>query len=363
MTSIKENSSKFSQHRKRGKAISEAELRLLVDEEVTDLKGSIKDKERIISEYRKEHGSLQSLFRALGEQVVKMTPQPPVYIPPVKKKAVENPVTVVMQVNDGHMGQMVSPREVEGFGEFNPDICRERQLNYARKVLEWVDLHRSSYTINEIVLPVLGDMISGDIHEELRVTNAYPSPIQACEAGSLLADQVATLAPHFSKVRVEFITEDNHARLTKKPQMAEAGLNSLNYVVGFIAKLRLSRLANVEFNIYPQYEAVIEVSGRRYLICHGHGTMGWAGFPWYGVERKVAREALKRMNAPDMNKFHRVLMGHYHTPLSHPWYWVGGSVSGTDALDHKQGRHSPPSQAAWVVHPTHGEFNRTDFWL
>ena len=363
MTSTKENSSRFSQRRKHDKAISEAELRLLVDEEVTDLKGSLKDKERIISEYRKEHGSLQSLFRTLGECVSKIPPVPPVYSPPKKQKSVENPVTAVMQVNDGHMGQITSAQEVEGFGEFNPALCRSRQLNFAEKVLEWVDLHRNSYTINELVIPVLGDMISGDIHPDLQITNAFPSPIQACEAGWLLSDQVAMMAPHFQKVRVEFVTEDNHARLTKKPQAAEAGLNSLNYVVGFIAKQRISGLPNVEFNIYPQYEAVIAVAGRRYLICHGHGVMGWAGVPWYGVERRMGREALKRMNAPDMNKFHKVLLGHWHTPISHPWYWVGGSVSGTDALDHKQGRHSPPSQAAWMVHVRHGEFDRTDFWL
>jgi hypothetical protein len=171
------------------------------------------------------------------------------------------------------------------------------------------------------------------------------------------------LAPHFTKVRVEFIVEDNHSRLTKKPQAHEAGLNSLNYVVGFVAKERVKNLLNVEFNIYPQYEVVINVAGRRYLCCHGHGVMGWAGFPYYGIERKVAREALKRLNAPDVTKFHKTLLGHWHSPLAHPWYWIGGSVSGTDALDHKQGRHSPPSQAAWVVHPRHGEFNRTDFWL
>ena len=363
MTSTKENSSRFSQHRKHGKAVSEVELRLLVDEEVTDLKGSIKDKERIIAEYRKEHGSLQSLFRSLGECIAQIKAPPPVYLPPKKQKTVENPVVAVMQINDGHMGQMTMAREVEGFGEYSPELCRLRQLNYARKVLEWVDLHRNSYTINELVVPVLGDMISGDIHEELRVTNAFPSPVQACEAAVLLSDQIAMLSPFFEKVRVEFITEDNHARLTKKPQAAEAGLNSLNYVVGFIAKQRLMALPNVEFNIYPQYEAVIEVSGRRYLICHGHGVMGWAGFPYYGIERKVAREALKRLNAPDMTRFHKVLLGHWHAPLAHPWYWIGGSVSGTDALDHKQGRHSPPSQAAWMVHVRHGEFDRTDFWL
>lgn len=345
------------------KGKTEAELRLLVNEEVSNLKDQIKERDRLIADYRKEHGVLETLFRDLNEYLAPIKPQAMFYDPTSAKGKVGSPVVAVMQVNDGHIGAVQLETEIEGFGSFSPKICRERQIHYVQKVLDWVNLHRTSYTIDEVVVPVLGDMISGDIHEDLRITNAFPSPVQTCEAGMLLSDQVAMLSSHFVKVRVEFVVEDNHSRLTKKPQAHEAGLNSLNYVVGFIAQQRLRAIKNVEFNIYPQYEAVINVAGRRYLCCHGHGVMGWAGFPYYGIERKVSREALKRMNGPDVTKFHKVLLGHWHAPLAHPWYWIGGSVSGTDALDHKQGRHSPPSQAAWMVHPRHGEFDRTDFWL
>jgi DNA repair exonuclease SbcCD nuclease subunit len=61
--------------------------------------------------------------------------------------------------------------------------------------------------------------------------------------------------------------------------------------------------------------------------------------------------------------FHKYIFGHYHTPFNHPLYSCCGSVSGTDAYDHKSGRYSDPSQSAWMVHPKHGEFDRTDFNL
>jgi hypothetical protein len=85
--------------------------------------------------------------------------------------------------------------------------------------------------------------------------------------------------------------------------------------------------------------------------------MGWAGFPYYGIERKAAREALKRMNGPDLTKFDRIIMGHWHAPLLHPHYWIGGSVSGTDAYDHKSGRQAEPQQTSWLVHPKWSEFD------
>jgi hypothetical protein len=130
-----------------------------------------------------------------------------------------------------------------------------------------------------------------------------------------------------------------------------------------VAGLLLANVANVSFNVYPMYEKVVEVCGRRYLITHGHGISGWAGFPYYGIDRKVSKEALARMNMREGLHFDRVVMGHFHAPLNAPWYTLGGSVSGTDAYDHKAGRHARPSQGAWLVHNKYGEFDHTNFYL
>ena len=178
----------------------------------------------------------------------------------------------------------------------------------------------------------------------------------------LLSDSIAWLSAHYASTTVHFVVEDNHARLTKKPQSSEAGLNSLNYLVGFIASQRLTEIKGLTFNIYPMFQRTVEILGRRYLLTHGHKVQGWAGFPYYGLERRAHREAIKRMTT-GLGKFDRVILGHWHAPLCHPYYWIGGSLSGTDAYDHGAGRHAPPSQAAWMVHPRHGEFDRTDFDL
>lgn len=203
---------------------------------------------------------------------------------------------------------------------------------------------------------------SGDIHEELRVTNVWPTPKQTVESANLLVSAVKAWAPHYPVVRVEFITEDNHSRLTKKPQAKEAGVNCFNYLVGMIAQARLANQKNVQFNVHPMYQKTIEVKGRRYLITHGHNVKGWAGFPYYGIERKAGREAIKRM-MKNIGKFDKIILGHWHAPLAHPWYWIGASAQGTDAYDHQNGRFAEPAQSLWFVHPEHGEFDRTDFQL
>lgn len=69
------------------------------------------------------------------------------------------------------------------------------------------------------------------------------------------------------------------------------------------------------------------------------------------------------MNGPDPSRFDLVVMGHWHAPLEHPYFLIGGSVSGTDAYDHQAGRQAEPQQVSWLVHPRWGEFDRTKWQL
>lgn len=308
--------------------------------------------------YKREHGKLEQLMGEVLEAVPTIAPAAPVYTP-AKARKVERDVAVVVHVTDAHHGAVQAASEVEGFGEFSPALSRARQFGLVKDIVDWVEMHRHGYSIPECRMLVTGDLISGDIHDELRVTNAFPAPVQAVEAGEILAKQAAMFAPHFERVVADVITDDNHGRLTHKPQAKECGLNNWMYVVASIAQVMLKDHKNVTLNIWPMPQKVIEVCGRRYLLCHGHDVMGWAGFPYYGIERKAAREALKRMNGPDVTKFDRIIMGHWHAPLEHPHYWIGGSVSGTDAYDHKAGRQAEPQQVTWLVHPKWGEFDRT----
>jgi len=332
------------------------------DEEIVDLRQRVKTLNSRIKTLKSKYGKLKTFFADVTEHLDMIDQKEQVYKPAKQPKKVTNPIIAVCQSSDSHMGAVQDPDEIEGFNEFSPEICRKRSLFFTEQMIEWVELHRSNYTCDELHHIVTGDMISGDIHKELSITNAFPTPIQVIEAAILLSDQVSLEAPYFKSVTVEFICEDNHSRLTKIPQASQAGQNTLNYLVGYIAKERLKNHKNVTFNLYPQLQKVINVGNRRYLITHGHKVRGWAGFPWYGLERKVGRESIKRMMT-NSGKFDRIIAGHYHTPLVHPWFWLSGSIQGTSAYDHGEGRHATPTQPAWFVHPKHGEFDRTDFDL
>lgn len=362
---------------RRGQTAGELKGQYDPDEQVKHLRDEIKKLETEHEQYEKEFGRLRILFADIKEAIDAIEPPKIEYQRP-KGTSVATPVTHVCHWTDWHNGAVQDPDEIEGFNKFNPEILEKYLVNCVTDQLEWMELHRKNYEVNVCHNLCTGDYISGGIHPELLWTNEWPEPVQAIKAGELMAKIIAMQAPHYEKVIVDAITTDNHARLTKKPQASEAGINTWNYVVLHYAKERLREFTNVEFNIHEVIFKVVPCGGRRYLLTHGDRVRGWAGFPWYGLERMAGREAMKRirrvlreMDNPEMDvlsaikqtMFHRIILGHWHTPLQHPWYWIGGSACGTTTYDHSEGRMSEPIQCAWFVHPRHGEFDRTDWNL
>lgn len=342
------------------KGISENEIRSKYSEETQDLKRKLRNMESLLQDYKKSHGSISNFFNSIKDLIPQLPKTKIEYSIP-KPSEGKPTISACALICDTHYGAVQQASEIEGFGEYSPELCEKRCMKFAHDTNNWVKSQRSAYNIPNLHVLVVGDLCSGDIHHELQVTNAFPVPQQVIGAARLLASQLDTFSQNFDKVIVEFITEDNHGRLTKKPQAKEAGINSYNYLIGEFAKIMTKNLSNITFNIYPQLEAVVKVENRSYLLMHGHGIRGWMGIPYYSVERKASKEAMKRMNVPG-KRFDKIIMGHFHHPISHPNYWIGGSTQGTDAYDHQCGRSADPSQAAWLV-GKHGEFNRVDFNL
>lgn len=346
--------------------IDEQELRDKHSEKSEELRRKAAELEAILKSYRREHGKLELFF----DQVIAAI-RPVKESPPVKfEKKSGTLIEPVLHLTDLHIGARQEASEIEGFGEFSPDIAESRLNDLTGRWLKWVEYQRKAYPINNASILMTGDFISGDIHEELRITNAYPSPVQVAEASRMASGVIRAIAPYFNSLTIHFISEDNHARLTKKPQAKEAGLNSLNYLVGKMIEAHVKDLSNVQMNIYPMFETVVNVNDRQYLISHGHNMMSWMGMPWYNIERKIGRESQARLQIimQDIERaksigFHKYVFGHWHVPADLPMYSCGASLQGTDAYDHKNGRYAVPGQSAWLVHPRNGEFNRINFNL
>jgi hypothetical protein len=286
----------------------------------------------------------------------------PVKIEYKTPKTSSSPCEHVLHLTDWHYGSVIDENEIDGFGKYSPEIAEQRVRNLGQMILAKTDAQRHGYNVPRLRIIGTADFISGGIHPELQVTNAFPCPVQAVRCGYLMGGLFAMFAPHFESVEIDLVTLDNHGRLTVKPQASQGGLNNWSYVVAEIAAQHVKEFKNVKVNIHAKPSALVKIGPERYLAFHGHQIRGWAGKPYYGFDRRAAMEAIKRMGIPEA-AFTSLLLGHFHHGMNGDVWKLGGSLSGTDAFDHSCGRHSKPHQTSWFVHPKHGEFDWTRWWL
>lgn len=343
----------------RGRSIAEFESKHAPSQEVEHLRSRVRELETKLKWERDQTGEQRIINLALTEAIDAVTPMPMAY--KANKKA-SAPITHVLHLTDLHNGEVTMKDEVDGFGEFNPEIFTQRLNTLASRVIDVTNVKRSGYQIPRLHVLATGDYVSGDIHQELQVTNAYPAPVQAVRAGLDIGAMLAMMAPHFAEIVVDMITLDNHGRMTKKNQASEGGQNNWGYVVAHIVKQFLGKHSNIDIRIHAKASALVPIGSEKYLLFHGHQIKGWAGLPYYGFDRRVAMEAVKRMGFPETG-FTKMVMGHFHVAVDSPNWIIGGSLSGTNAFDHSCGRHSQAHQTSWLVHPEHGQFDFTRWWL
>jgi hypothetical protein len=306
----------------------------------------------------KRLGERREFFTQLVGSVVALEPYPQFTISPKAKTG--SAVVPNLDLSDWHTGEVVQVNETEGFNRFNWAILQAGMFALVDDFLNWVEVQRQFYRIDDCAVTCKGDFVSGDIHSELLATNEFPLPVQTAKAGWLLGEVLHRLAGRFKTVTVWQNGGDNHGRLQKKPQAKQKAANNMNYLVYTIANQAVNRCSNLRIEQSDGIKQLAVIAGKRFLVEHGDTLKGWAGLPFYAFQREVGREAIRRMNTD--RGFHYLSLAHFHTPYFLENRIIGnGSMSGTSEFDHACGRHSLPCQVAFLVHPKHGVFNFTPF--
>lgn len=330
-------------------------------ERLAHYKAKSEQAETQLARFRKDRGSYQELIEQLKSAVVAADRWDRVkYAPGDGKKA---PISLVVKVSDWQIGEVVSAEETERFGEFNWKIAQDRVFYLADRLIESANMYRAAgFALDELAIFSEADLVSGNIHYELEVTNEFPVTVATANAGLLLGEFTARLAAHFKVVSLYELSADNHGRLTRKSQSKQGGKNNYSYLAHVIANQYLAKHSNVIPTMFPGTKGLATVQGKKFLIAHGHHIMGQAGIPFYGMERDKAREAVKRAQTQGM--FDYISMGHWHVPaVISGNILINGSLPGTTEFDHMQGRHAIPSQVSLLVHPKHGMFGWTPWKL
>ena len=297
---------------------------------------------------------------AIREQIWKIEahdPEPPAWLLKEGKNGFRG--MPLLLASDWHYGEVVKPEEVGGVNEFNAEIAAKRIKRLTETTIDLAFNHmgKAKTVYPGMVLIYGGDMISGDIHEELMASNDR-TPIQCVnDLTDLMGAQVETLASKFGRLHIPCVT-GNHGRTTKRIRFKGRVHTSYEWNIYCNLKREFRRNKAITFQIPEQTDARFNVYGHRYLLTHGDtlGVKGGDGI--IGALGPIRRGEIKIRNAESQidNDFDTILMGHWHQYITLPGLIVNNSLKGFDEFARSALRapFSRPSQALWFTHPEHG---------
>ena len=85
------------------------------------------------------------------------------------------PGVPTLLVSDLHWGEDVDRRQINGVNQYNLDIAHDRMQHLAERAVHLCEIISPKMEYPGLVLPLGGDMFSGNIHDELTATNELNS--------------------------------------------------------------------------------------------------------------------------------------------------------------------------------------------
>jgi hypothetical protein len=149
--------------------------------------------------------------------------------------------------------------------DFDEDILKKRIEKFTSNILDIRGQHGS-----ENCYLVIGEILSGIIHNNLRLQNNMDLMEQFKYISELIAAMLSRMANHFNHIYV-YTTPGNHSRISSKKEDGLDGEN-MDILLPFYLKARMQNIENITIcdnTIEPEI-AMFNIRGNNVFASHGH---------------------------------------------------------------------------------------------
>jgi len=309
--------------------------------------------EQSLAELSANYADIEELMKSL-HIMDKHVSDPPVWLEPAK--ADEKHGTVCAVLSDLHLDEVVRKQEVGGVNAYNRRIAEVRLKRFFEKAVELPRDYLSNIEYDGFVLMCLGDTFTGEIHEELAMTNeGHPFETALYFIDHFVAG-IRLLAEHYGKVHIVSVP-GNHDRTYKKPRYKGRVITSMHYLFMKFVEREFQGDDRVTFQAPETPDAVVKIYDTTYLCTHGDQFKGGNGVG--GIMVPLLRGHLKTQQRQQAIRqgYDVMVMGHWHQYLAVPssGLIINGSLKGYDEFAYGHGfNYEPAQQALWVTTPEHG---------
>ena len=166
--------------------------------------------EREIKDTVRHNDSVEEVRRILFD--LKEAPcKVPTWVSHIKKG--KHSGTPVLMISDLHWGQTIDAAQTGGMNKFNRAVAKERLQRLVNNTLDLCFNHMTKPKYDGIVVCLAGDLISGNIHEELRETNEGPVQVSILEVQGHLIRALDQIADKHLREHIENNNKTHHTTL------------------------------------------------------------------------------------------------------------------------------------------------------
>lgn len=265
--------------------------------------------------------------------------------------------TVVIVASDWHSEEIVGA-EMGGLNLYNLDIADKRATKFFQSALRLITLLNQDIHITTIVLALLGDFITNEIHGAENAESNELAPTHAIvRAQNMLVSGIEFLLAH-TKPGVKFVLpchSGNHARTTLKTRFANENGHSLEYLMYLHLAAYFRTEPRLTFIIPEGMHSYLDVYGTTIRFHHGHAVKygGGVGGIYIPVNKAIAQWSKARH--ADLDVF-----GHFHQMRDGGNFICNGSLIGYNAFALSiKADYEQPKQALFLMDKKRG---RTCTW-
>lgn len=310
-----------------------------------------------------KHNDTAEAIRTRVLQLRDIAPESPEWM--LSDASIEGPGTPVTIWSDWHFGETVRKSEVGGLNEFNSEIAEERAKHLVERTLGLINHHMPA-GVPGVVVCLGGDMMTGEIHQELADTNDKYVLETVRQLKSVLVEALTKMADNCGQVFVPCVV-GNHGRNTLKPRMKGRVFTNYEWNIYTDIQDRLRDDPRIVFEIPDETDCAFAVNGHRFLLTHGDtlGVKGGDGI--IGAIGPIMRGAFKvgRSEGQVGRDYDTLMMGHWHQTLWLPGVIVNNCLKGYDEFARLALRApaGPASQTMFFVHPKYGINTMMDVYV
>lgn len=238
----------------------------------------------------------------------------------------DNEGTVVLVASDWHIEETVGA-EVGGLNVYNPVIAHARAERFFQKGLLLTRLLQKDITINTMILPLLGDFLSNDIHEEFPEVNALQPMHAIVVAQNMIASGIEFLLANSKLNLIIPCHSGNHARTTRTTRFGTENGHSLEYLMYRYLAAYFRASKRVTFQIAEGMHSYVQVYDTTIRFQHGHAIKygGGVGGIYIPVNKSIAQ--WNKARHADLDVF-----GHFHQLRDGGNFLCNGSLIGYNAF-------------------------------